>query len=107
MGGPGTGAGALLAAGAPLPPEVAQARPGVGRGLGSEQLPRLLGVSLLEVVPLVHLARLKHRRVLPLLLKEGLQLQLLLLLELPGVIVLQFLHCLLLLFMDDLRVYFL
>ena len=71
MGGPGTGAGALLAAGAPLPPEVAQARPGVCRGLGSEQLPRLLGVSLLEVVPLVHLARLKHRRVLPLLLKEG------------------------------------
>ena len=88
-------------------PDVSQAGPGAGGGLGSEQLPRLLGVPLLQVVPLVGLVVLEAGRLLPLLLEEGLELQFLFLLELPAFIVLQFLQSLLLLFMDDLKVNFL
>ena len=101
---PGTVPRALIAAvSAPLvTPEVGHTRPRVGRGLGAEQLPRLLGVALLQVVPLVGLVVLEARRLLALLLEERLELQFLFLLELPAFIVLQFLHRLLLLFVDDL-----
>ena len=88
-------------------PDVSQAGPRAGGRLGAEQLPRLLGVSLLQVVPLVGLVVLEAGRLLPLLLEEGLELQFLFLLELPAFIVLQFLQSLLLLFMDDLKVNFL
>ena len=108
--GPGAVTGALVTACPALAlvsPDVGQAGPRAGGGLGSKQLPRLLGVALLQVVPLVGLVVLEAGRLLPLLLEEGLELQLLFLLELPAVIVLQFLQSLLLLFMDDLKVNFL
>ena len=108
--GPGAVTRTLIAASPALAlvsPDVGQAGPRAGGGLGSEQLPRLLGVPLLQVVPLVGLVVLEAGRLLPLLLEEGLELQFLFLLELPAFIVLQFLQSLLLLFMDDLKVNFL
>ena len=85
------------------PPQVGQRGPRVGRRLRPEQLPGLLGVALLQIVPLVHVPALQHGRVLPLLLEEGLQLQLLLLLELPRLVVLEFLESFLLFLVNDLE----
>ena len=101
---PGRAAGARARA-PPLlrPPQVGQRGPRVGRRLRPEQLPGLLGVALLQIVPLVHVPALQHGRVLPLLLEEGLQLQLLLLLELPRLVVLEFLESFLLFLVNDLE----
>ena len=84
-------------------PQVGDGWPAVGGCLGSKQLPGLLSVSLLQIIPLVHVSSLEGRCLLPLLLQEGLQLQLLLLFELPALIVLQFLHSFFLFLVNNLK----
>ena len=86
-------------------PEICHTGSGVSWSLGTKQFPSLLGVSLLQIIPLVGLIVLEACRLLSLLLEKGLKLQLLLLLELPVVVILHFLQFLLLLAMDDLKVF--
>ena len=84
-------------------PDVVDGGSGVGGGLGAKQLPRLLRVPLLQIIPLVHVTCLEGRRVFSLLLEERLQLQLLLLLEVPTLVILKLLESFLLLLMDNLK----
>lgn len=92
-------------AGAPgsVVPQVGDGGPAVGGGLGSKQLPGLLSVSLLQIIPLVHVASLEGRGLFALLLQERLQLQLLLLFKLPTLIVLEFLHGFFLFLVNNLK----
>ena len=81
-------------------PHVVDGRSGVGGGLGSEQFPSFLGVSLLQLRPLAPVTILERDRILALSLQEGLELHLLLLFEVPGLIFLVFFKSFFLFFVD-------
>ena len=60
-------------------------------------------MPLLQIIPLVHVTCLEGRRVFSLLLEERLQLQLLLLLEVPALVILKLLESFFLLLVDNLK----